>query len=279
MNIQFEKYLDKCLQEFSNNSISKAMAYSLDGGKRIRPLVIFAICKGFGIKESKAYPAAAALEFIQTYSLIHDDLPAMDNDDYRRGKLSTHKKFGEGIGILTGDALLTHAFSILANPKNLYDGELVKKLVYDLANYSGMNGMIYGQLLDITSSNKKINKKLLFNIQDNKTSGLFKYCTLAAMHLAGNNNRNYFTELGSKIGIIFQNQDDLFDVIKSEKEMGKSLSDKDNDKLTALSYMSVDELKSHIDYLFKDLDNYLKKAPFDTTELKKLLIKVKDRAK
>lgn len=275
MNKNFEKYLTSCLNLYDDSKIKEAMAYSLDGGKRFRPQVIFAICKGFGLKESYAYPAAAALEFIQTYSLIHDDLPAMDNDNYRRGKLSTHAKYGEAIGILTGDSLLTHAFSILANPKNKYDGELVKKLVYDLSSYSGLNGMIYGQLLDITC--KKINKKILFEIQNNKTSGLFKYCCLASMHLSHNTNRKYFENLGSKIGIIFQNQDDLFDVIKSEKEMGKSLSDAKNDKLTALKYSSIEELQKHIDYLFKDLDKYLNKAPFDTKELRKIIEKIKKR--
>lgn len=276
MSKSFESYLDKCVHKYDENKIVQAMSYSLDGGKRFRPEVIFAICKGYGIKEKDAYPAAAALEFIQTYSLIHDDLPCMDNDDYRRGKLSTHRKFGENIGVLTGDALLTHAFSILADPKNGYDKKLVADLVYDLANYSGLNGMIYGQLLDVTTK-KKITKEKLFEIQDNKTSGLFKYCCLAAMHLGSSTNRKYFEKLGSKIGIVFQNQDDLFDVIKTEKEMGKSLSDKDNDKLTALSYMSVQELKDHIDYLFEDLDKYLNKAPFDPTELKKLIIKMKNR--
>ena len=277
MNTNFEKYLNECVHKYSDTKIKEAMLYALDGGKRFRPNVIFAICKGFGIDERKAYPAAAALEFIQTYSLIHDDLPEMDNDDYRRGKLSTHKKYGTGIGLLTGDALLTHSFSILADSKNNYDGELVKKLVSDLASYAGLNGMIYGQLLDVTASSKKINKDLLFEIQDNKTSGLFKYCCLAAMHISGNNNRKYFEKLGSKVGVVFQNQDDLFDVIKSEKEMGKSLSDKDNDKLTALSYMSVDELKDHIEYLFNDLDKYLNKAPFDPCYLKELLDKMKKR--
>ena len=271
----FEEYLNSCLDLYGDTTIKKAMAYSLDGGKRFRPRVIFAICKGFGINEKRAYAAAAALEFIQTYSLIHDDLPAMDNDDYRRGKLSTHKKFGEDVGILTGDALLTHAFTILANPKNKYDGELVKKLVYDLSMYSGLGGMIYGQLLDIKT--QKLDKKLLFEIQDNKTSGLFKYCCLASMHLANINKRKYFENLGSKIGVVFQNQDDLFDAIKTEKEMGKSLSDVKNDKLTALKFSSVEELKKHIDYLFKDLDLYLDKAPFDPTELKKLLSLMKNR--
>lgn len=277
MNKAFDTYLFNCLKKYSGNKISEAMAYALEGGKRFRPRVIFAICKGFGIKEKDAYPAAAALEFIQTYSLIHDDLPEMDNDDYRRGKLATHKKYGTGIGLLTGDALLTHAFSILADPKNNLDGDTCKKLVSDLASYSGLNGMIYGQLLDVTSSNSKIDKDLLLEIHDNKTAGLFKYCCLAPMHLAHNVNRKYFEKLGSKIGIVFQHQDDLFDAIKSEKQMGKSLSDKDNDKLTALSYLSIEELQKHIDYLFKDLDKYLDKAPFDPSELRKLLSSMKER--
>lgn len=275
MSKAFEKYLNSCVNKYPNSLIKDAMSYSIDGGKRFRPNIIFAILKGFDIKERYGYPAAAALEFIQTYSLIHDDLPAMDNDNYRRGKLSTHAKYGEDIGILTGDSLLTHAFSILSDPKNHYDGDLTKKLVYDLSNYSGLYGMVYGQLLDIKT--KKLNKDLLFEIQDNKTSGLFKYCTLAAMNLAGNNNRKYFEKLGSKIGVVFQNQDDLFDVIKTEKEMGKSLSDVKNDKLTALKFMSVNELQEHIDYLFKDLDSYLDKAPFNPSELRKLLDKMKKR--
>ena len=277
MSKGFEKYLSSYLNKYPNSVIKEAMAYSLDGGKRFRPRVIFAICKGFGINEKYAYPCACALEFIQTYSLIHDDLPEMDNDDYRRNKLSTHKKYGTGIGLLTGDALLTHAFSVLSDPKNGYDGELSKKLIYDLSQYSGLKGMIYGQLLDVTTSSKKLDKDLLFEIQDNKTSGLFKYCTLSAMHLAHIDKRKYFEKLGSKIGVIFQNQDDLFDVIKTEKEMGKSLSDYRNDKLTALKFSNIQELEIHIDNLFKDLDLYLNKAPFDPTELKNLLYSMKNR--
>lgn len=275
MSLTFEKYLLKSVDSFNDSKIKEAMLYSLKDGKRFRPSIMFAIVSGFGLKESYAYPAACALEYIQTYSLIHDDLPEMDDDDYRRGKLSTHKKYGTGIGLLTGDALLTHAFSCLTDPKNKYEPKLQSSLVYDLANYAGLNGMIYGQLLDTTI--KKINKDLLFEIQDNKTSGLFKYACLAAMHLAGNRNRKYFEKLGSKLGIIFQNQDDLFDVIKTEKQMGKSLSDQKNDKLTALKYLSVEELKEKIDYLFKDLDTYLKKAPFDTKELRKIIDQLKAR--
>lgn len=275
MNKNFEKYLDKCINIYPDNKITKAMSYSMDGGKRFRPRVIFAILKGFGINEKEGYDAATALEFIQTYSLIHDDLPCMDNDDYRRGKLTSHKKFGEGIALLTGDALLTHAFSIINNPKNNYNGELSKKLSFDLAKYAGLNGMIYGQLLDTTI--KKLDPKTLFEIQDNKTSGLFKYCCLAAMHIAGNTNYKYFEKLGSKIGVVFQNQDDLFDVIKTEKEMGKSLSDVKNDKLTALKFKNVNELEEYIEFLFNDLYKYLNKAPFDASYLKDLLYSMKKR--
>lgn len=274
MSKQFEKYLDKCIESYRPSKIKEAMKYSIKGGQRFRPNIIFSIVKGFGLKESLAYPLAAALEFIQTYSLIHDDLPEMDNDDYRRGKPSTHKKYGPGIALLTGDAFLTHSFSLLTS-NNSYDAKLKPNLVTALSKYAGLDGMIYGQLLDVTV--KKINPLTLFDIQDNKTSGLFKFACVASMYIAGNKNYKYFEKLGSKIGIIFQNQDDLFDVIKSEKEMGKSLSDKDNDKLTALSYLSVDELKKHIDDLFKDLDKYLNKAPFDTKELRKVLEKLKDR--
>ena len=275
MSKEFEKYLDKCIETYPNSKIKQAMKYSISGGKRFRPNIIFSIVKGFGLKESVAYPCAAALEFIQTYSLIHDDLPEMDNDDFRRGKASTHKKYGAGIALLTGDAFLTHSFSLITSKTCKYDASLKSNLVSALAKYAGLEGMIYGQLLDVTV--KKINPKILFDIQDNKTSGLFKYATISAMYLAGNNNYKYFEKLGSKIGIIFQNQDDLFDVIKTQEQMGKSLSDKDNDKLTALSYLSVDELKKHIDELFIDLDKYLNKAPFNTKYLKEILKKLRNR--
>lgn len=275
MSKEFEKYLDKCIEAYPNSKIKQAMKYSISGGKRFRPNIIFSIVKGFGLKESVAYPCAAALEFIQTYSLIHDDLPEMDNDDFRRGKASTHKKYGAGIALLTGDAFLTHSFSLITSKTCKYDASLKSNLVSALAKYAGLEGMIYGQLLDVTV--KKINPKILFDIQDNKTSGLFKYATISAMYLAGNNNYKYFEKLGSKIGIIFQNQDDLFDVIKTQEQMGKSLSDKDNDKLTALSYLSVDELKKHIDELFIDLDKYLNKAPFNTKYLKEILKKLRNR--
>jgi len=266
----FEDYLKEITDKTIRDCVIKdAMFYSLDGGKRIRPRIIFSILKGFDIDESIGYPGALALEYIQTYSLIHDDLPAMDNDDYRRGKLTSHKKFGEATAILTGDALLTHSFGIIANSD--YKDSVKSNLVSTLSSYSGMNGMIYGQLLDITTSSNDLDESKLFNIDDNKTGGLFKCACLFAMHIAEVNKPEYFIELGSRIGVIFQLQDDLFDVIKSEEQMGKSLSDKDNNKGSATVLYSVDELKQIIDKKFEELDEYLVYAPFNASHLTELL--------
>ncbi len=272
----FETYLFNSLDVYKDNEIKEAMKYCLEGGKRFRPNIMFAILKGYGFNEEVGYGAACGLEYIQTYSLIHDDLPGMDNDDYRRGKLSCHKKFNEAIAILTGDALLTHAFSKICEAD--YRSDIKANLIEALAKYSGLDGMIYGQLLDVESEScDNVSKDLLLEIQDNKTSGLFKFSCLAAMYIAGDNNYEYFEKLGSKIGIIFQSQDDLFDIIKTESETGKSNSDIRNNKLTALSYLSVDELKKYIDDLFIDLYKYLEDANFDTKYIIEIIDRMKNR--
>ena len=271
----FETYLGKEISKYKDCIIKDAMFYCIEGGKRFRPNIIFSILKGFNIPEEKGYPCAAGLEFIQAYSLIHDDLPCMDNDDLRRGKPSCHKQFGEDVALLAGDTFLTHAFSCITDT-NEYDGELKSILISELASLSGLNGMIYGQLLDVKEQN--ITKEKINEVHENKTGGLFKYSCLAAMYIAGNNDYKYFEELGRKIGILFQYQDDLFDAIKTEKETGKSNSDKDNNKFTALNlFKNTDEMKEYIDNLFKELYEYLNKAPFDATELRNLLYSMKSR--
>ena len=272
----FEKHIQNYLDAQRPCLISDAMKYSMEGGKRFRPRIIFAILKGLGIDESVGYDAALALELIQTYSLIHDDLPAMDNDDMRRGKPSLHKAFREDIAILTGDQLLTNAFRVIGESSS-YDAECKVKIITALSKYAGIDGMIYGQLLDVTSDNENIDKEKLVEIQDNKTGGLFKISCLIPMYIAKIDREEYFTRMGSLIGLIFQNQDDLFDVIKSEKEMGKSLSDARNEKGSALSVYSLDELKQLIDEEFNELDELLKGAGFDTSYLMKLLDKLKNR--
>ena len=272
----FERHIQNYLDAQRPCLISDAMKYSMEGGKRFRPRIIFAILKGLGIDESVGYDAALALELIQTYSLIHDDLPAMDNDDMRRGKPSLHKAFREDIAILTGDQLLTNAFRVIGESSS-YDAECKVKIITALSKYAGIDGMIYGQLLDVTSDNENIDKEKLVEIQDNKTGGLFKISCLIPMYIAKIDREEYFTRMGSLIGLIFQNQDDLFDVIKSEKEMGKSLSDARNEKGSALSVYSLDELKQLIDEEFNELDELLKDADFDTSYLMKLLDKLKNR--
>ena len=272
----FERHIQNYLDAQRPCLISDAMKYSMEGGKRFRPRIIFAILKGLGIDESVGYDAALALELIQTYSLIHDDLPAMDNDDMRRGKPSLHKAFREDIAILTGDQLLTNAFRVIGESSS-YDAECKVKIITALSKYAGIDGMIYGQLLDVTSDNENIDKEKLVEIQDNKTGGLFKISCLIPMYIAKIDREEYFTRMGSLIGLIFQNQDDLFDVIKSEKEMGKSLSDARNEKGSALSVYSLDELKQLIDEEFNELDELLKDAGFDTSYLMKLLDKLKNR--
>ena len=275
MKNNFENHIAKYIDSLRPCIITEAMKYALEGGKRFRPNIIFSILKGFDIDEEVGYDAALALELIQTYSLIHDDLPAMDNDDFRRGKPSLHKAYREDIAILTGDQLLTDAFRVISQAN--YSSDIKVNIINALSRYAGFDGMIYGQLLDVTNNESSINKELLEEIQDNKTGGLFKIACLIPMCIKGINKEDYYLNLGSKIGIIFQNQDDLFDLIKTEEEMGKNLSDKSNDKGTALSLYSIDELKEIIDNQFKELDDYLKDSDFDPTYLKELLLKLKNR--
>lgn len=272
----FELYIENYLNNQRDCLITDAMRYALEGGKRFRPRVIFSILKGMNIDEAIGYDAALALELIQTYSLIHDDLPAMDNDDFRRGKPSLHKAFEEDIAILTGDQLLTNAFRVISESK-VYNSDTKVNIINALSKYAGIDGMIYGQLLDVSSNPDNINPDLLFEIQDNKTGGLFKIASLIPMYINNEDNEDYYVKLGSLIGQIFQNQDDLFDLIKSKEEMGKDLSDLDNNKATALTLYSLEELKNIIDEEFKYLDEYLNNSSFNPVYLKELLIELKER--
>lgn len=272
----FEKHVERYFSSLRPCEITEAEKYAIDGGKRFRPRIIFAILKGMGIDEEKGYDAALALELIQTFSLIHDDLPCMDDDDMRRGKPSLHKAFREDIALLTGDEMLNDAYRVISESEQ-YDDSVKVNLIRALSKYVGLDGMIYGQLLDVTNDSSSINEEKLFEIQDNKTGGLFKISCLFPMYINKVNREEYYTKLGTYIGQIFQNQDDLFDIIKSEAEMGKNHSDEKNDKGTALVLYSVDELKKVIDDEFEQLDNYLLDADFDTTYLKELLLKLKER--
>ena len=238
------KYVNKLLTKYlpkDNSVISRAMRYSvLAGGKRLRPIFVMLGAETFGLNTVKIEPAICAVEFLHTYSLIHDDLPAMDNDDLRRGKPTSHKKFGESAAILAGDALLTESFNLIAKVK--VPAERIVKAIKIFADYSGFKGMIAGQAEDTIEAGKwnKKNisfcKKKLEYIHIHKTSDLIKASLLIGAILAGAKDKflKALEKYGHNIGVAFQIADDILDVYADKKLLGKNGSDKDNDKLTYL---------------------------------------------
>ena len=220
-----EEHLKAYLVNFDENkTLTKAMAYSLEaGGKRIRPLLIMLICESLGKKiDDDVLSVAGSLEFLHTYSLIHDDLPEMDNDDLRRGKPTNHKVFGQDIAVLAGDALLTEAFGWLAQTK--LSSQIKVDLVAHLANAAGANGMVAGQVEDILG--EKINYTLaeLMQVHKNKTGQLLEYACYAGATLANatKGQRVTFCEFGRDFGLAFQIYDDILDVTATTEQLGKT---------------------------------------------------------
>ena len=275
--MNFDEYLQAYINGLGDNRLIKAMLYATSGGKHFRPELLFAVVKGFGISEDKAYPAAAALEMLHSYSLIHDDLPCMDNDDYRRGKLTVHKAFGEDIAVLCGDALLTHAFGVLANAP--YSPDKCLKMISYLASLGGLNGMIYGQLLDISVHDyDDLSPKELDEIQDYKTGALFKASLYFGMILADDfEHQDFYDDLALVLGRIFQTQDDLFDIKKTFAETGKSASDIKNHKATSISIKSIEEVEEELKRLFAKAYALLKRGSFDTTYLEEIVRRMENR--
>ena len=200
-----------------------SMRYSLlAGGKRLRPVFVYDFCRMCGGDVDLATPFAAAVEMIHTYSLIHDDLPCMDNDDFRRGKPTNHKKFGESIAVLAGDALLTAAFSHIA--KANLPAETRIQAVEILADLSGELGMVGGQILDIQSETRQCTKQEVIDIQTRKTGALIQAaCMLGVLAGQGSQEQMYAArEFAAHIGLAFQIRDDMLDVIGNPEELGKS---------------------------------------------------------
>ena len=245
----FETELKKELEELSYpETIAKGMEYAiLNGGKRLRPFLLFATLDLLNEGISKGVKSAIALEMIHSYSLVHDDLPALDNDDYRRGKLTTHKVFGEAEGILIGDSLLTYAFYILSQ-KNLkfLSSEQIVNIISKTSEYAGINGMIGGQMIDIESENKKIDLETLKYIHSHKTGKLIKLPIEIACIIANveKDKREFLEEYADLIGIAFQVKDDILDVEGTFEELGKPVgSDIDLHKATYPSILGMEESK------------------------------------
>lgn len=216
--------------------IHEAMRYSIfAGGKRIRPVLCMAACEAVCGDREIALDAACALECIHTYSLIHDDLPGMDNDDYRRGKFTNHKVFGEGMAILAGDALLNYAFEILANLDDGKNSALILQIIREIAKASGEAGMIGGQVVDILSEQKAPNLELLQYIHTHKTGALIVASVRVGAMLGGADQTQLeaLTIYAHQLGLAFQITDDILDVIGDSNKIGKPVgSDEKNQKAT-----------------------------------------------
>ena len=245
----FETELKKELKELSYpETIAKGMEYAtLNGGKRLRPFLLFITLELLNQNIEKGIKSAIALEMIHSYSLVHDDLPALDNDDYRRGKLTTHKVFGEAEGILIGDSLLTYAFYVLSQ-KNLkfLSSEQIVNIISKTSEYAGVNGMIGGQMIDIESENKKIDLETLKYIHSHKTGKLIKLPIEIACIIANieKDKREFLEEYADLIGIAFQVKDDILDVEGTFEELGKPVgSDIDLHKATYPSILGMEESK------------------------------------
>ena len=241
--MRIEKVLEEKIDELADSKVKEAMRYSLIApGKRVRPNLLYEVVKGYGLLESVADEFACAIEMIHTYSLIHDDLPAMDNDDLRRGRLTCHKQFDEATAILAGDGLLTYAFDVASS--STADPSIVVKCIQVLAQCAGSNGMVLGQDLDMNESNTS-DWDYVRKVHKYKTGCLLSAPLMMGALLAGKNDETVrqWHEIGISLGLAFQIQDDILEVELSSEEFGKSNSDEKNDKKTSVSLLGLEQSK------------------------------------
>lgn len=254
VNEQLHKYLAVRYPEI----IFEAMGYSVfAGGKRLRPVLMLSACEAEGGAEDDVLPYACALEMIHTYSLIHDDLPEMDNDDFRRGKPTCHKKFDQGIAVLAGDGLLTYAFEIMLKKAYVdFDSKYVKA-AENTARLSGSEGMLVGQVVDVVSEGKAIDKDTLSYIHKNKTGGLIKAALMNGAVIAGADESvvRKYELMGDKLGLAFQIMDDILDVTSTEETLGKPVfSDEKNHKVTYVTMYGLEKAEEEYLKLCKEVN-------------------------
>lgn len=242
----FESSLSDFFSEYLSNDtlINSAVKYSvLDGGKRIRPVLLYATAEMLNLSLSEVKNFALSIEFIHSYSLVHDDLPCMDNDDYRRGKYSTHKKFGENVGVLAGDGLLNLAVEVALKKENFC--ALDKNALNLLFEYSGVKGMIAGQMEDLSCEKKKdVGERELYSIYLNKTAKLISAPILIASILSNYKYYEQLKEFSLNLGYLFQFIDDVMDCESNFEQMGKTPNkDADVDKLTSVKIFGIEGAK------------------------------------
>jgi geranylgeranyl diphosphate synthase, type II len=256
--------------------LQEAMIYSLEaGGKRLRPMLLFATIEGFGRDFKESMPVACAIEMIHTYSLIHDDLPAMDNDDLRRGKPTNHKVFGEATAILAGDALLTYAFQVIATMSETFvDSSQKLRLIVELTKAAGPEGMVGGQAADMEGENKKLTLTELEYIHHHKTGDLLSYSIISGAILAKASDKDVDNLRGfaKHLGLAFQIKDDILDIEGSEESLGKPVgSDMNNEKSTYPKLLGIDGAKNKLDDHIIKSKEYLYNVDIDKEKLELLV--------
>ena len=265
--------------------IFEAANYSLlAGGKRLRPMLALEFCRMCGRAPEEALPFAAAVEMIHTYSLVHDDLPAMDNDEYRRGRKTTHVVYGEAMGILAGDALLNYAFETavkafdIAPEKSLQIGKALKIL----AEKAGIYGMIGGQVVDVASCGKGLDEAMLNFIYELKTGALIESAMMIGAVLAGATQEQVRTveKIASDVGIAFQIQDDILDVTSTQEELGKPIhSDEKNEKSTYVTIKGLDEAAKDVERISEEAVELLQSLNLENPYLTWLIQELVHRRK
>lgn len=255
---QVEHYLDNL--EFSDALLGVSMKYSLlGGGKRVRPVLALACAQIVGGKPEGFVREACAIELIHTYSLIHDDLPAMDDDDYRRGKLSNHKKFGEAAAILAGDALLTCAFELLAQPLPI-PAERQLRVIRETAHAAGWNGMVGGQALDTLNESGRNTLNEVESIHHKKTGALLVASARLGAILGGGSEEEIakLAEYASHLGLAFQVKDDILDIIGQSDVLGKPVgSDQKHNKSTYPAFLGIDGAVNHLHNIIRNAKDAL----------------------
>jgi geranylgeranyl diphosphate synthase, type II len=279
-SIEQKQLLDSQLKRFIDKlnapaSLKESMLYSVEaGGKRIRPLLLFATLRAFGLEPLKGLFPAAAIEMIHTYSLIHDDLPSMDDDDLRRGKPTNHKVFGEAVAILAGDALLTYSFQVICEEdESMLDAKTKMSLISQLAKASGAEGMVGGQVADIEGEGKQLDLEELEYIHLHKTGKLL-VCSVMCGAIIANANDNQtrcLEEFAYHLGLAFQIRDDILDLEGQEELIGKRIgSDEGNQKSTYPSLLTIEGAKNA---MVKHLDaakSHLNSSGLDTLLLEQI---------
>ncbi|MGI6509329.1 MAG: polyprenyl synthetase family protein [Erysipelotrichaceae bacterium] len=276
MKNSFENYLDTLILE--NYVVEEAMNYSLLArSKRLRPLLLLTVLNDLQIDYSEGFGCAAAIEMIHTYSLIHDDLPSFDNDDYRRGKPTNHKQFNEQIAILAGDALLTFAFETVV--KADYSDEIKVKLIKYIATFAGKDAMIKGQQFDMDYENQTVDIERLSEMETLKTGKLIALPLICGLIIGQKEEYiEIFNKIGLKLGLAFQIQDDILDVTSSFEQLGKETkSDEYNKKSTFITLLGFEKAKKTFENIYKEIYDIFDNLDYSFTETKKLIASMENR--